>query len=110
MSDSAWFIVIGAVLALTGAALCWLGAEIWLKHRIGLLHEYHYDKVSEENKPAFCRLAGIGVLVIGIGFVASGLAAALTGSLLGLIPMTAGIAAGTALLIAAIARYNRGSR
>ena len=71
-----------------------------------LVIRYHCDKVSEKNKPAYCALAGIGVFVIGIGFVLSGICSAFMQSVLVFIPMTAGLAAGIVLLILAGIRYN----
>ena len=62
--------------------------------------------MSEENIPAYCRLAGIGVFVIGTGFVLSGICSVPVTSLPALIPMAAGLAAGIALLILAGIRYN----
>ena len=46
-----------------------LGWLIWKKEKISILHEYHYNRVTEEDKKVFCTLSGIGVFIIGIGLV-----------------------------------------
>ena len=42
------------ILGLVAISLIVLGYLIWKKEKISLLHEYHYDKVLEEDKKAFC--------------------------------------------------------
>ena len=73
MSDTIWFIIIGILFAALGVLFIWLGWQIWKKRKINLIISYHCDKVSEENKPAYCSLAGIGVFLMGIGFAFSGI-------------------------------------
>ena len=63
--------------------------------------------MSEEDKPAYCRRFGLGLILTGIGFCLSGIGALFEPSARIFIPMTAGLAAGTALLISAVIRYNR---
>lgn len=107
MSDFIWFIVIGIILLSAGLVLAGFGLAIGKKQKIGLLHSYHYHKVTEENKPAFCRRAGTGILIIGAGLALSGICTALTGRLLSLVFIPAGLVIGLALLISAEIRYNR---
>ena len=58
----------GSILVgLVGFVLIILGYMVWKKEKISLFHDYHYDKVSEEDKKAFCTISGIGVVLIGIG-------------------------------------------
>ena len=52
-----------------GVFITVFGWLIWKKEMISLMHDYHIDKVSAENKTAFCKLAGIGLTVIGIGLL-----------------------------------------
>ncbi len=107
MSDSAWFLLTGAVLAALGLVFIGLGLAIWKKRKITLIIRHHMDRVSEEDKPAFCRLCGIGVLAIGAGFVISGICMAFTPALWSWIPMAAGLAAGMLLPAISVVRYNR---
>ena len=107
MDDLVWFIVVSALFVILGFVFVRLGLAIWKKQKMELIIRHHCDRVNEVNKPAYCVLSGIGVFVIGIGFILSGICSALMQSVLTLIPMAAGLAAGTALLILAGIRYNR---
>lgn len=40
------------IVGFTGIIFCLLGYLIWKKQKITLLHDYHYDKVSTEDKEA----------------------------------------------------------
>ena len=106
MYDIVWFIVISVLFIVLGIVFIQLGLAIWKKRKMELIIRYHCDKVREENKTAYCTLAGIGVFVTGIGFILSGICALLTHSLFVFVPMAAGLAAGLALLILAGKRYN----
>ena len=106
MDEMIWFIVISSLFILLGLVFIGLGLAIWKKQKMELIIRYHCERVSEENKPAYCRLAGIGVCVIGTGMILSGICSAFTQSLPVFIPMAAGLAAGIGLLILAGIRYN----
>ncbi|MBQ7603697.1 MAG: hypothetical protein IJU75_01960, partial [Clostridia bacterium] len=107
MGDLVWFIIIGILFAALGALFVRLGLLIRYGQRTDLIIKYHCDKVSEENKKAYCALAGTGVLIIGAGFLVSGVCAFLVRSALSLAPMALGLLAGIVLLILASAKYNR---
>ena len=106
MDDQIWFIVISALFVILGVVFFWLGLSIWKKQKTELIISHHCDKVSERNKPAYCTLLGIGVFVIGIGFILSGICSTFMQSVFTFIPMTAGLAIGIMLLILAGIRYN----
>ena len=107
MSDFIWFILIGALFALLSCLFIVLGCLIWIKQKMNLIISHHCDKVSEENKQAYCRIFGIGMLVIGLGLGLSGISAVLLQSAFALIPMSIGLVSGIVLLIIAVAKYNR---
>ena len=107
MSDSTWFLIIGILFAALGILFIWLGWQIWRKQRLNLIISYHCDKVSEENRSAYCSLAGIGVFLMGAGFAFSGICTIFTQSVLVFVPMAVGLAVGIVLLTAAVVRYNR---
>ena len=107
MGDTIWFIIIGAILIVSGLVFIWLGYNVWIKQKINLIIVYHMDKVSEDNKPAFCRLSGLGLVVMGCGFIASGIWTMVSGALLSFIPMTVGIVVDIILLISAGIKYNK---
>ena len=107
MNDIIWWIVVGVMFILTGLAFIWVGLAIWKKEKIDLIIRHHMEKVSPEDKQAYCKLCGIGVLMIGTGFVVSGVLTSFTGELLSWTPMTVGLAAGIVLLVIAVKKYNR---
>ncbi len=96
-------LIIGILL---GILFLYIGFLLWKKEKITLLHDYHYKHVADKDKPAFCRLSGIGVICIGIGSFLSGLLIAVTESAWSFIAFAAGFIAGLALLIHAGRRYN----
>ena len=106
MKDLIWFIIIGIMFLLIGITLIVLGLKIWKKQKIQLLNEYHYEKVSEKDKPIFCKLSGIGVFIIGIGIALTGIITFFTESPLSFIPMGIGLIVGMTLLIWTIIKYN----
>lgn len=107
MSDFIWFVITSVLFVLLGFVFVMLGLQIWKKQRIDLIISYHSDKVREENKRAYCTLAGIGVLIMGIGFLLSGISTVFVHSILTFMPMTAGLVSGIGLLISAVMKYNR---
>lgn len=107
MSDLIWFIVIGVLLAFLGIVFIMLGWQIWKKQRMDLIISYHSDKVRDENKQAYCTLSGSGILIMGFGFLVSGICAVFIRSAFVFVPMTAGLVLGIVLLTVAIAKYNR---
>ena len=106
MSDFIWFIMISVLFVLLGLVFIWLGWQIRKKQRMDLIISYHSDKVSEENRQAYCTLSGTGVLVMGFGFLLSGICTVFVQSLPAFIPMAAGLVTGTAMLISAVMKYN----
>ena len=89
-----------------GVLLTVFGYLIWVKKKTSLLHSYHYDKVTDENRSVFCTVCGIGITVMGIGIIATAVILGLTESLLSFIAFAAGFIAGIAILIYAGRKYN----
>ncbi|MBR4163995.1 MAG: DUF3784 domain-containing protein [Solobacterium sp.] len=106
MHDYIWFIMTCLLFVLLGFLFIRLGLQIWKKQRMDLIISYHSDKVSEENKRAYCTLTGIGMLIMGAGFLLSGICTIMIRSFLVFLPMTAGLLIGTIMLITAGMKYN----
>ena len=106
MGDIIWMAAVSILFMLLGFVFAGLGLAIWKKQKMDLIIRYHCDRVREENKSAYCTLSGIGVFVIGTGFVLSGICAVFMQSVHIFIPAAAGTAAGIVLLILAGIRYN----
>ena len=65
--------IVGFIVEEAVAVLCIvMGLLIWLKKKVSLLHSYHYKHVKEEDIPAYSRLIGIGLLIIGVGIAVTG--------------------------------------
>ena len=94
------------ILTLVSILMLVMGWLIWKKEKITLLHEYHYNKVSRENKKAFCTLSGIGLILIGIGIGIYAALLAITNSAFSFLAFAAGFAFGLALLLYAGKKYN----
>ncbi len=95
------------IIGFVGIVFAMLGYQIWKKEKISLLHDYHYNRVSAEDKKAFCTLSGIGVLLIGIGLVITAIVIGITDSPWSFIAFAIGLVAGLVMLIYAGVRYNR---
>ena len=95
------------VVALVGLLCVILGLLLWKKEMISLLHDYHYDKVSPENKRAFCKLSGIGLLIVGCGLLLTALLLMLTDSAWSFLAFVIGFSLGLGLIIRAGNRYNK---
>ncbi|WP_130838482.1 DUF3784 domain-containing protein [Lachnoclostridium sp. Marseille-P6806] len=90
-----------------GVLLTVLGWLIWKKEKLSLMHDYHVDKVSAEDRPAFCKLSGTGLIVMGIGLLITAAILAITDSAYSFLCFAVCFAAGLAMLIFAGAKYNR---
>lgn len=98
---------VAILFLLLGGLFVALGLLIWKKEKITLIHDYHWDKVAESDKKAYCTLSGIGVLVIGVGMLLCVPIFCMTDSPIGLAPFAIGFVVGLILLIAAGRKYNR---
>lgn len=99
--------MIGAiVIGLIGFTFIVFGYFIWKKEKISLLHSYHYDKVTNENKKAFCVISGIGVTIIGVGLLITSIIIGITDSEWSFVAFIIGFVIGLIMLIYAGLRYN----
>ncbi|MBQ8684418.1 MAG: DUF3784 domain-containing protein [Clostridia bacterium] len=98
--------IASVIVGLVGTILIVIGYLLWKKEKISLLHEYHYDKVSEADKKIFCILSGIGITLIGIGLLVTAVLLAVTNSAWSFIAFGVGFIAGLVLLIYAQNTYN----
>ena len=100
--------MLGAIiLGIISVSFLIIGFLIWKKEKISILHSYHYENVSEENKKAFCTLSGLGIISIGIGLLITAVIIGLTNSALSFIAFAIGFMLGLFLLIYAGKKYNK---
>ena len=98
--------LLGMIIDLAVGLLCVvLGILIWAKKKVTLLHDYHYKNVQPSDIPAYTRLAGISLILIGVGICVSGLFH-LRASSRWWIPMLVGIVAGVLVMNRAQKKYN----
>ena len=98
--------VASIIVGIIGIVFVTLGYMIWKKEKITLLHDYHYDKVLEEDKKAFCTLSGVGVFIIGCGLLVTAVIVGITDSAWSFIVFGIGFVVGFGLLILAGVKYN----
>lgn len=97
----------GIILDIVGLALVVLGFLVWKKQMISLFHSYHVNKVCEKDKSVFCKVSGIGLLIIGTGTIISGILVGITYEMSGLICFAVGFIIGLIMLVYSGIRYNR---
>ena len=99
--------MVGAIIVGIVGILCVvMGYLLWKKEKISLLHSYHYEYVSDEDKSAFCALTGGGILAIGTGLLITAVIFGIAQSLWSFLAMGMGFVVGIALLVCADRRYN----
>ena len=96
-------IIIGGV----GVLLVILGFLLWKREMITLLHNYHVSNVSPENRRAFCKLSGIGLIVIGLSLLITAVVLGITDSAYSFICFGVGFVVGLFALVAAGMKYNQ---
>ena len=98
--------IIGVIINLAvGLLLIAFGVLIRKKQRVSLLHDYHYKNVKQEELPAYSRLIGIGLIVMGAGICITGLLN-LFESPLWWVSLVCGIVAGFIVMNKAQRKYN----
>ena len=88
-----------------GVPLIVLGALIWVKQKVSLLHDYHYKNVRQEDLPAYTRRMGIGLILMGFGMGVTGILEWL-GSPFWWISLAAGFLIGILVMHTAQKKYN----
>ena len=99
--------ILSLIFGLVGILFLVIGWMIWKKERMDLLHDYHRNHVSEEDKKRFCALCGMGVGVIGVGMLLTAVLFAVTGKLWSRFAFVGGFLVGIVMLIWTIGKYNR---
>ncbi len=98
--------IIGVIVDFAVGLLCIiLGLMLWKKQKISLIHSYHYKNVKKEDVPAYTRLMGIGLILIGVGICITGVLNLLYSSLWW-IPLLAGFVMGFIIMNKAQKKYN----
>ena len=91
---------------LVGLALIVMGLLIWKKQMTGIIAGYHQKSVQESDVPAYTRLIGIGLLILGVGVCLTGIINLAFQTGLGWIAYGVGLVTGMGLIIKAQMKYN----
>ena len=91
-----------------GLLFLFLGWRIWKQEQITLIHSYHYQKVSEENKKAYTQEIGKSIIFIGIGMLLTGIIDFITKTVYGWLFFTIFFILGFMKMFKAQKKYNDG--
>ena len=98
--------IVGFIIDFLAGLICIvLGLLLWKKQMISLLHSYHYKNVKKEDVPAYTRLMGMGIIMIGCGICATGFLNLIYSDLWWL-PLVGGFVIGFIVLYRAQMKYN----
>ena len=95
-----------AIMLVTGIFLLVLGYLIGVRGKITLIHARYRNRVSERDKPTFCRLVGFGNGLIGLGLLSMPVLTGLLGEFAALPVMVGCILLGGVVVLSAIYKYN----
>ena len=103
------------LIAVGLGVVCIILGILNLKGNVSTLHSYHRHRVSEEDKPKFAKLVGIGTIIDGASFVAMGALSFLSEELqngtymtVGSAVMAIGLIVGLGISFYAMIKYNKG--
>ncbi len=98
--------VAGIIVILMGILFITLGLLLWKRQKISLLHDYHSDKVSEDDLVPFCKQSGIGIIIAGSGMIASGILIIIFEKPIVFLVMAVTFVIGISMLVQAGNKYN----
>ncbi|MBR5427727.1 MAG: DUF3784 domain-containing protein [Clostridia bacterium] len=98
--------IFGVITEFAVGLLCIvLGIILWAKQKVSLVHDYHYRNVKKEDIPAYTRLLGIGLVLMGAGICVTGLINLFESSLWW-VPLVVGFVSGFLVMNRAQKKYN----
>ena len=98
--------ILGMIIeAVVGLLLAAMGFLIWKKQKVSLLHDYHYKNVKEEDLPAYTKEMGLGLIVMGLGIILTGVLDLIESSFWWA-AMAVGFVIGLIMIIHAQKKYN----
>ena len=94
------------ILSVVGLLLVIFGLLIWVKKKVSLVHEYHYRNVRSVDIPAYCRLLGRSLVILGIGTILTGVINVVFDTALGWLAFIVGLIVFFVLANRAQKKYN----
>ena len=105
----------GYIMAAIVGVICVILGYINRKGNISSLHEYHRNKVKEEDILPYGKLIGLGMIIIGISIIISSILSIISLWLninilitIGTAIMIIGIIIGCVIVFKAMIKYNKG--
>ena len=103
------------LIAVGLGVVCIILGILNFRGNISSLHSYHRNRVSEEDKPKFARLVGIGTIIAGASCTVMGALSFLAERLqnaayttAGSVALCVGLAIGLGISFYAMIKYNKG--
>lgn len=93
---------------LVGIGLTYFGFMIWKKQIIGIIHHYHYTKLSPLNKKMYCKYMGIGSILAGVACIQYPYVKYLISNYLATVIFTIMVIVGILLMVYSQIKYNKG--
>ena len=106
--------IVGAIIDILLGVGCLVIGIMNMKGNISMLHSYHTNNITEENKIAFGRLVGTGMIIVASSLIISGglfIPAEMTKQKIYItvsnIKLFVGIGLGLLICLCAIKKYNK---
>ena len=96
------------VTLIIGAVFCFIGWRIWKNEQITLIHDYHYKKVSENDRKAYTEMIGKACIIIGLGIILTGVIDYMSSTIYGWICFGICFVTGFTIMVKAQKKYNGG--
>lgn len=97
-----------SLMLIAFGVICIVLGSFNMKGNIATIHWYNRRKVSQEDQMPYCRLVGLGTIVIGAAMIISALLQAVVGTEVGTAMVLPGLLIGLVLILYAQIKYNKG--
>lgn len=102
-------IVMGKIIGALLVGGCAIALGIFnLRGNISSIHWYNRRNVTEENAPKYCRLMGIGTILLGAGVIVGALLEMLLGTIVSDWIIATAVGTGLVIMVYAQFKYNKG--
>lgn len=99
--------LLSTIFSVVGILFLVMGILFIKYKKIELLHDYHRDKIKEEDKNIVCNLCGTGMIIIAVGMIATAIIFGITEHILSLIPFGVCFIIGLTIMLVTTLKYNK---
>ena len=96
------------LMLVIGGTFVFIGWRIWKKEQITLIHDYHYSKVSVQDKKPYTEQMGKACIIMGIGMLLTGIVDFITKTPFGWVCFITFFIFGMTMMVRAQKKYNGG--